>query len=290
MNDRFLKIQKTDIYSLVICSCCALIMILGPYTYWPYLKSIVDTDYLYFTTVLIAFLNACLLYLTLRFQNKSFEKERFETTFFNLLERHRKTTDGMVVETYELSQLYNDNKLYLYRFKARQCFDYALMDVHWLKKNLSDGRNVGYFDPKEISDNEFAIDYRFDNPTSSLSIDSKRIEAEKELHADCIYKLINTKYGIKKELRSEMSEKHISVDRMAYNLFWSKWAACYEHYIRSLNQILVFVKRNKTEVSERRVYTEFVTSQMSKAELSFILWFSTFNRDFKTILDECGVN
>ena len=40
-----------------------------------------------------ALFNALLLYLTLKRQDRSFNQERFETTFFNLLESHKKITE-----------------------------------------------------------------------------------------------------------------------------------------------------------------------------------------------------
>ena len=39
-------------------------------------------------------LNAVLLFITLNHQDRSFEQERFETTFFNLLELRRKIVDN----------------------------------------------------------------------------------------------------------------------------------------------------------------------------------------------------
>ena len=65
-----------------------------------------------------ALFNALLLYLTLKRQDRSFNQERFETTFFNLLESHKKITEEIELTTCDI----HETQIQSIDYKGQKCF------------------------------------------------------------------------------------------------------------------------------------------------------------------------
>ena len=83
---RFYKFSynTTDIIAAIVIAVLILCVILG-YVFITSLNNWDGSCYGSFISGVAAIANAILLYLTLRRQGRSFKQERFETTFFNLL-------------------------------------------------------------------------------------------------------------------------------------------------------------------------------------------------------------
>lgn len=267
------------------------LIVAGPFIYWTCLKNLVDMDYYEYVLCVISLLNAILLYITLSYQNKSFQIERFETSFFNLLENHRKIADEMVIDTQMLKfSDKDDNNLYTFRYKGRFCFFFVHYDTYWIKKTIMSKRDFGFYNYDEIKNSEFAIDYLFDNPQKNPEIDYQRIEAEQKLHLECMYKLINTKYHITQVTRNSIEKQQDNVDKQSFLLFWNRWSSCYELYIRSLRQIFLHVISHKNRKKERQKYVDYILSQMSRQEIQFVVRLGQFDQSFGSILNECSIS
>lgn len=253
------------------------------------MKENVENDYYSFATCVVTFLNAILLYLTLISQNRSFRKERFETTFFNLLDNHRKVTDEIVIETISLNNHdITDNHLYTYKWKGSKSVYQACYDAFWIRKALSTKSYKGNYNRQEINSAELAIDYMYDGAQMEPEIYYKKTLAEKGLHEECQYKLINSIYGINKDMLRDTDKQDI--DSLAHQLYWKKWKTYWEHYIRSFQQILVHINVNISDDEGKMQYTDYVLSQLSNKEIGFIRWRAKYDDNLMKCLIECGID
>lgn len=224
---------------------------------------------------LIAIANAILLYQTLQTQREDIEKqhihfkqERFETTFFNLLDYHRKLTDGLSAtqQTINATMQIISNSI-----QGRFFFTFALNDIALIEESLASPRYLGTFDADVDSRSIEMLDYKYaeEDPMDLFRV--KREEEEQRLHHMALLKQINSLYLSKKEwedLHGDMVNKKVN----SYKLFYHQLCGGYEHYIRSLIQLLSFIKEQNEGYTEDIIrYGKYVQMQMSQNELSLLV-------------------
>ncbi len=233
-------------------------------------------------SVFVAITNAILLFITLKSQvegtnnqKQAFEQERFETTFFNLLDNHRNLTEKLSVSVMFLKEnLQIDN----IRLEGRSFFSFAIKEIAYIQESLKSKYYSGQFDTQ--SDNK-SIDAIEQNHTS---IDAEGLlykELEKKLienydhqrikFTNLMYNISNDKWN---KIHNSDDKETISVD-----IFYKTMFPQYNHYIRSLNNLLDFAKRREGG------YLHIITSQMSEDELSYISHHALIDNHFKDIKD-----
>ena len=233
-------------------------------------------------SVFVAITNAILLFITLKSQvegtnnqKQAFEQERFETTFFNLLDNHRNLTEKLSVSIMVLKEnLQIDN----IRLEGRSFFSFAIKEIAYIQESLKSKYYTGQFDEQSDSKSIDAIEQ------NHVSIDAVGIlykELEKKLIENYNHhrtKFANLIYNISKD---EWNKIHNSNDKetISVDIFYKTMFPQYNHYIRSLNNLLDFAKRREGG------YLHVIISQMSEDELSYISHHALIDNHFKDIKD-----
>lgn len=218
----------------------------------------------------IAIANALLLYATLKSQNESIanekeahRQERFETTFFNLLDYQRRLTEEIIINYEYIDD--NANNSFL-EVRGKESFSFANNEIRQISESLK-------------SDNSATCNYN--------DIKSDWDKLKEELAGEDINGIIS-EFGISKlkEFRNKASIKHhnrvysindeerqcyLSDQTIPYKLFMKKWGVYFECYIKSIECILQHMCE-EYQLDERRMqkYTTFLQVQMNKDELQFI--------------------
>lgn len=222
-----------------------------------------------FISSLVAIANSILLYLTLSSQNTGIRnekdahrQERFETTFFNLLNHQRQLTDEINVATF----LFDDNcNIIPLKLCGRSFFSFAIAELHNITITLESNSRRKY-DENETTNRIMAFEDKWNR------IEQKKndpIEKQKEWNE--IYHATKKEYyNLIYNISEEDCENYNSDTNIPYKLFYKKWYSYYEHYIRSLYNNMSFIDTDSVFVEGKVKYWGIIQSQMTQAELDFI--------------------
>ena len=233
----------------------------------------------------IAIANALLLYATLRSQNESIvntkeahRQERFETTFFNLLEFQRKLVDGMAINYKYVNERGNISGNEALRKKV---FSFANSELQSISMALESNISAKYDEElpmQEVTD----IETEHDTPYP-IELEKQRFERIEGLRNTLRIKLCNSIYDIGDEDRRNYSHD----DKIAYVLFNKEWGIYFERYTTSLYFLLQYVSDEyRSKRKELQKYIFIVQSQMSRDELSFVDVHAQSFPAFREILDK----
>ena len=241
--------------------------------------------YIGMVTAIATFVNAVFLYITLNHQDRSFKHERFETTFFNLLDQRRKIVDAFSMSCPEWDNVSHDkvNKIY----QGEACFKVAAREVQWIRDNLF------------VHDSYCGI---LDDKTTDISIDNQLESIHNELNDDkaAIYQidkkfrccLINQTYQITNDFFNKQQtfrgdgDKEIKISLIRFTWINGMFM---EHYFRHLKQILKFLVKRQLEKKKKEYYVDFLLSQMTRYEMRIVYYYSLTNKDYKELLDKLGI-
>lgn len=241
--------------------------------------------YIGMVTAIATFVNAVFLYITLNHQDRSFKHERFETTFFNLLDQRRKIVDAFSMSCPEWDNVSHDkvNKIY----QGEACFKVAAREVQWIRDNLF------------VHDSYCGI---LDDKTTDISIDKQLESIHNELNDDkaAIYQmdkkfrccLINQTYQITNDFFNKQQtfrgdgDKEIKISLIRFTWINGMFM---EHYFRHLKQILKFLVKRQPEKKKKEYYVDFLLSQMTRYEMRIVYYYSLTNKDYKELLDKLGI-
>lgn len=231
----------------------------------------------------IGIANALLLFATLQSQNRNnsiqketADRERFETTFFNLLKSHRQLVDEICiyrpsVSAKDITQI--DNLM----FKGRQFFWFAVCDINNINHNLKNS-SLEHYNFKNAQEQVDYLYYCID--TAPAEVDT--IDARKEmgrLAQGEREKMVNSYYDLKeKHLQEFKLNQHLP-----YQLFEKKMGKYYEHYVRSLIHLIDYIKSYGHNVTN---YGDIVFSQMSMDEKVFLGWLIPTNDSLNSLINE----
>ena len=218
----------------------------------------------------VAIANALLLYATLNSQNhgiknekEAHRQERFETTFFNLLESQRKLTEeisanyGFIDECADVS---------LQKIDGRRFFSFAINEMKFISKSLESNINSKY-DENEMTQSVFAHQAEWERKDPEKVMVNQEQEEWKKMIETFRIEYCNWIYNIVDDDKNNYS----SNKTLPYTLFMKKWYPYFEHYIRNLYHILQYVyDEYHSDEKIMRKYIIFVQSQMSKDELRLI--------------------
>jgi hypothetical protein len=225
----------------------------------------------------IAMLNALLLYETLKSQNTNFERQKYESTFFNLLDSHQKLTDGLKVQDQTLNLSLHK---YTFTINGRQFFSFAMNEVDYILKSLK-GQDYRYGFNEE--DEQRHVYEREQWQQSQQEPYSPKKEEQENLrnYEDCLVKLTNDKYLITEE---EWNQKHSSKPSMveAFLIFERHWGGFCDHYIRSIKQLLSYTQKQgeiRGLKGDAEYYVHFITAMMTHDETRFIKLYCSSHKD-----------
>lgn len=233
-------------------------------------------------------LNAILLYCTLKRQDRSFKQERFETTFFNLLENHKKITEEMELTTCDI----NETQMQPMHYKGQKCFSFATKEVSDISKTLSAEQYYGFLKNDEYLGEE-ALEKKYDNITNDPYIEEEKNNKLTEFYSLCRYKFFNTKYKITQEhyTRAKMliKQQKLDINEAAYKLLFKSCHYAFEFYFRSLKQLLSFIHDDCPECIASAKYVKIIISQMSSDEQRLVYYYSLYDDAFEQVLKNCKV-
>ena len=233
----------------------------------------------------IAIANALLLYATLRSQNESIvntkeahRQERFETTFFNLLEFQRKLVDEMAINYKYVNERGNISRNEALRKKV---FSFANSELQSISMALESNISAKYDEELPMQE---VIDIETEHDTPyPIELEKQRFERIEGLRNTLRIKLCNSIYDIGDEDRRNYSHD----DKIAYVLFNKEWGIYFERYTTSLYFLLQYVSDEyHSKRKELQKYIFIVQSQMSRDELSFVDVHAQSFPAFREILDK----
>ena len=76
----------------------------------------------------------------------------------------------------------------------------------------------------------------------------------------------------------------------AFRIFLNERNICYEHYIRSLQEILEFVRMDIPKKLKTRTFLRYIASQMAIEELWFIKQYSHIDSSFHKCYTDSGMD
>lgn len=219
----------------------------------------------------VAISNALLLYATLRSQNSSFERERFENTFYKMLDVHQRLTNQIC-----LGQ--NNNMC------GKLFFDFFSQEMMAIKDSLSSNSYHGVYNQHYAEMELQAIDNQYENKLSSNEIDTElwKKETEDKIQKKHTIQSTNTRYSITETEWNKYKEATIN-DEIAYPFFYDKWYSIYEHYIRSVIHVLTYINENTNLNND--IYLDYFRSMLSFNELKLIKLHSIMDKNRCSILN-----
>lgn len=232
--------------------------------------------------------NTLLLYLTLKRQDRSFNQERFETTFFNLLESHKKITEEIELTTCDIYETHIQSIYY----KGRKCFSFATKDCSAISMALNAERHYGFLKENEEMGEE-AIENKYANITNDSYIEEEKNKELKEFYSWYKCKFFNQKYNITQECYANVKklreQQKLDINEVAYKLFFRRYHDSFEFYFRNLKQLLLIIYDNHPRCVEPTRYVKIITSQMSSDEQRLAYYYSLYDNAFKQVFDNCKV-
>lgn len=233
-------------------------------------------------TAFATFWNAILLFCTLKHQDRSFKLERFETTFFNLLDQRRKIVDAFSMSCPEWDNVSHDkvNKIY----QGEACFKVAAREVQWIRDNLF--VHDSYCSILDDRTFETSIEIELERIHDELNDDACAIQ---QMDDEFRCRLINQTYQITNDFFNKQQVfrgdegKEIKISLIRFTM---KNGMFMEHYFRHLKQVLVFLSKCSFE---KKYYVDFLLSQMTRYEMEIVYYYSLTNKDYKELLDKLGI-
>lgn len=236
-------------------------------------------------TTIATIASAIFMYRTFKFQRKTYTEEQFRSTYYSMLNYQRKLTDKLKVKTTVLNRdLFLKSKTYI----ARQCFLYAckevaqLVDVLGQDKYLgmledNDGLRISYWE----SEREKYSEETEGRKMCDVKVAKAILEYRKKYYIDV--------YNVSEEYYNQ-SRKLVDKTVFAFQIFIRSWQICYEHYIRNLQQLLMYVQNETPNTLLKSDYLDSVAFQMPKEELWFIAQYSQIDVSFRKCYIGSGMN
>ncbi len=218
------------------------------------------------------------------FQRRTFKEEQFKTTFYQTQNFHRKLADALKVNADLMTK---DIEIVHVSFLGRQCFLFVKNEVQNIVEALSQRHYLGELKDTDIeSINQWQI--RQDEYSDNEKERQKAIRMEQIARIDCKHKFYIKTYHISEKdynRANTLSNK----DEYAFLIFLNERNICYEHYIRSLQEMLEFVRTDIPKRLKTRTFLRHIASQMAIEELWFIKQYSQIDSSFRKSYTDSGM-
>lgn len=217
-------------------------------------------------------------------QKDAIEKERFETTFFNLLNVQQNITDNIKAYFRKIKGLDDKTTSIV---SGREFFLYARNELFKINQSIFNTSYLGPYDETEISQLAQYIS-QLNDPQSSYFTDPSEAEQEEfAIYKDISIRYTNTLYGINSSKWTKINEKDVPTKiKYVYYIFFKRYHYAIGHYFRNMYNILKFIdeyelkKISNTPDSARHPaifiecskYAQFIQAQMSSYELTLLYY------------------
>ena len=234
----------------------------------------------------IAIANALLLYATLKSQNESIintkaahRQERFETTFFNLLDFQRKLRNEIAINYKDLDghgNIYNEEAI------GKMFFSFAINEIKHISDSL-ESRIFSLYDDRDIKIEWDELEKKLPGEDINGDLTEHGKNMLKEFRNRARIRMCNMEYSISNEDR----HKYTSNPNYAYTLFEKKWRPFYEQYINNLYCILQHTSEERClKEGGIQKYINILQAQMSREELLFVEIHGQSFPDFSMLLNK----
>jgi len=221
-------------------------------------------------------------------QQKVFEQERFETTFFNLLKNQNLIINDFKVYFYSLKEV---TKEITYTVLGREFFLYSKRELLDIWNSLNSKKYAGYFDIEYAQYKQIEIDELYDINSPNFTHPDDAIDQENKIKYEIRLSQINKSYGIDGPVWDKFKklDNIESKLKLIYGFYFQKYHYAAGHYFRHLYHILDFIEKSENKVisltsnpieiesikADFRKYALFVQAQMSSFEL-LLLFYNSF--------------
>lgn len=259
---------KYWIFAITICgSICTgcLLQLLVQNFFFP----INITENMSIISSIVAVLSLVFSIMAFTFKMNSFKQERFEITFFNLLDQKRKTEDSIFVKCEDL----DGSSFILNTYKGEEAWKRIWKELTYIKIALS---NPNYLKPIEGSSSYNEISASMRAPIETLDAEIK----------NCYIRRVNYTYQITRDLFEEAKKDRTNDDKLkrCFNLWVDHNLFFYEHYFHLLQVILTLLK----DTTDKK-YPKLLLAQMSKYQLKVLYCLQLLDDDFRYLLKEAKV-
>ena len=225
-----------------------------------------------------------LTFFTFLYQRRTFKEVQFKTAFYQTQNFHRKLADALIVKA---SVIAEDIEVVYKTFLGRQCFLFAKNEVQHIIAVLSQKRYLGELEEK---DKECVEQWNMRQNAYSDNADEQEKAVKMEQQAILAYRY---KFYIKTYHISEddynIANKLVDKKEYAFQLFLRKRGVCFEHYTRSLHEILEYICAHPQKLN-KEPFVKYVMSQMAIEELWFIKLYAQINELFRETYIKSGMN
>lgn len=159
---------------------------------------------------------------------------------------------------------------------ARQCFLFSERECRKINSVLSHEKYLGTLEDKDFQ----AAEYWHTENNS---------DKEKWAIYNCWLKYYTVYYKISEKIYNQAKSCPDKTE-FVFRVFLNKWLICYEHYTRSLLQILMYIENEIPKSLSKEKYINEVVSQMAKEELCFIKQYSAIHDTFCQYYVESGLS
>jgi len=220
-------------------------------------------------------------------QQKIFEQERFETTFFNLINNQNRITNDLKVYFHSLKGLTTEITNVVV---GREFFIYSRRELNDIWNSLNRSEFAGYFDIENAQYKQMEIDELYNPSSSAFTHPDDAIEQEKNIKYEIRLSHVNKFYSINGETWDNFKKLDmLNKINLVYGLYFQKFHYAAGHYFRHLYHILDFIEKSEKKLTEisttseekNSIYTDyqkyasFVQSQMTSFEL-LLLYYNSF--------------
>jgi hypothetical protein len=244
---------------------------------------------------IISVVSVFLLYNTLKAQQKTSEiqqqalekqeeiskTERFETTFFNLLETRQKQTNEI---TGYFKFLENDFSANTKKRINEDFFMYSLVAIGNINKSIEYNEYLGmYENDMERINHDIEECYNSDNYSGEQDADGKEKQIRKEEKLKYVNKFYNITKGKWDEIHPLSKGEKV---KYVYELFFKKHRYAVEPYVENLGLIIKFVKDKISEKEKAKEYISFLKVQISYFEETLLFYHAVYCENFCSLLKE----
>lgn len=223
-----------------------------------------------------SFVSIYFLYVTLNRQDRSFKQERFEITFFNLLEQRKKAIDSLSFRT----EVLDEPNFVSVIHQGEECFVAICQEVQCIKESLCSDKYLGIISDSDIPS---ALQEYIETPDVKEMI----VNAYKR----CCCKRANYTYKVSKEVFDSAKRLKSEDDllQMCFQLLFAHKTLSIEYYFRFQSLILSFLVDNIGVGSDER-YLQIYVSQMTVPELKLLYYEALVNADFRRLMVRSGMS
>lgn len=219
--------------------------------------------------IIISVLSLAISILAFVLNRKTFKQERFETTFFNLLEYRKKTITSVTFRCEDLG----DCCFIEQQYDGEDAWKRVCKELKIIKDSLLCS---SYLEPLD--------DFRaYKEIQGHLRASIETIESEVKF-CDC--SRANYTYKITKEIFNESKQdtSNDAILKRSFQLIVERKSFFNEHYFRLIQLILSLLK-----MVDNDMYVKVLLSQMSKYELQVLYCQSLVDADFKKMMNLAGI-